>query len=600
MSSQDSKIEDYYLIGDQKSAALISHEGSIDWLCLPYFDSPSLFGRLLDPNGGMFGVDKADYQVSSSYLSDTAIVEFKFSSSDVEFTIRDFMVPSEDSSKSSQYLVRKITAVRGSGHVKFTFQPKPNYAQSAVTVSTSNNMMSLRLDEGYLNLRLPPHTKVAKNEDTYEVMVKLKPSASVQLTLEYDSIEPSSSKPPTNLEETTREFWEEWVSKGTFFDFCKDRLVRSAITLKLLQFSPTGAMVAAPTTSLPEEIGGLRNWDYRYVWIRDATFALYAFYVLGYEQEAEHFFDFIYGVIDKCAEDEIEISLMYTIWGKPVPKEKILKHMKGYQNSTPVRTGNEAGEQLQLDVYGSLIDAYYFASKRGLADDEKKKAKSRRLIMFLVKKIDEVWQQPDSGIWEARNDPKHYIYSKAMCWVGVDRAQKLKQKLDLSDKDLQICIHLADTIKDWIWQNGLGKAKSQLLQYPNAPTVDSANFLLVLLQFLDKHEPKTKAIIKRTREELCHKDVFVYRYLSEDGLAGKEGAFVLSSFWMISALAILEDTKEALRLFKKMESYMAPNGLLSEEINPDSGEYLGNYPQAFSHLGYIMSAYYLDRYIKRK
>lgn len=599
MNSQDSQIEDYYLVGDQKSTALISHKGSIDWLCLPYFDSPSLFGRLLDPDGGKFEVDVSDYQVSSDYLSDSAIVEFKFSNSDIDFTIRDFMVPSSVKPQSSQYLVRKITTQKGSGQVKFNFQPKPNYATGTTDATLLDNSISLKLADGYLNLHLPKCTTVTKNGTNYEITVTLQPLSSIELILEYSSDQPSAGQSPTNLEATTDKFWKDWVGKGTYFDFCRERLVRSAITLKMLQFYPTGAMVAAPTTSLPEEIGGQRNWDYRYVWIRDATFALYAFYVLGYTEEAEKFFDFIYEVIDKCDKDEINISLMYTIWGEPVPKEKTLHHMKGYLGSAPVRIGNEAAEQIQLDVYGSLIDAYYFATKRGLADDKIKKAKSRRLIMYLVKKIDEVWQQPDSGIWEARNDPKHYVYSKAMCWVGIDRAQKLQQTLDLSDKDLQICVDLADTIKGWIWQNGFGKSKDQLLQYPDAPTVDSANFLLVLLQFLDKHDPRTKAIIEQTRKELCHKDVFVYRYLGDDGLPGKEGAFLLSSFWMISALAILEDTTEALRLFKLMESYMAPNGLLSEEIDPDSGNYLGNYPQAFSHLGYIMSAYYLDKYMKR-
>ncbi len=594
-----STIQDYFLIGDQKSAALVSQDGSIDWLCLPYFDSPSIFGSLLDKDAGKFEIASAGYSINAQYLPETAIALFNLESDKFSFNVQDFMAPDPAGSIKEHYLVRKVTATKGAGEVIFNFQPKPDYAlPKGRKIMHDKNVISVRIETGWVRLHLPKDSTVTLQESCYRVSMSVAEATSQELILEYSEVE-QQRQLPKDLEAKTTEFWKQWVSKGTFFDLCRENLIRSAITLKMLQFAPTGAMVAAPTTSLPEEIGGVRNWDYRYVWIRDATFALYAFYVLGYTEEAECFFDFIHGVTDKCADSELDISLMYTIWGEPVPSEETLDHLSGYQSSKPVRTGNMAAEQLQLDVYGSLIDAYYFAAKRGLADNALKREQSRKLIMYLVKKINEIWRQPDSGIWEARSDPKHYIYSKAMCWVGVTRAQKLQNKLGLSDDDVQSCCGLGDNIKEWVYENGFGSTEDELLQYPGAKSVDSTNLLLVLLQFLDKHDPRTRKIIDQTRKQLGHDDVFIYRYHGDDGLEGSEGAFVLCSFWLISALAILEDTTEALRLFRKLETYMAPSGLWAEEIDPATGDYLGNHPQAFSHLGYIMSAYYLDKYLKR-
>jgi GH15 family glucan-1,4-alpha-glucosidase len=362
-----------------------------------------------------------------------------------------------------------------------------------------------------------------------------------------------------------------------------------------MQFYPTGAIVAAPTTSLPEEIGGIRNWDYRYVWVRDATFALYSLYALGYADEAEHFFDFIEKVTEKCAGDDFDVSLMYTIHGDPVPAEKHLEKLAGYKDSKPVRIGNDASKQFQLDVYGALIDAFYFVSKHGLTDLSKQRW--RKLVIRLVRKIDEQWQKPDHGIWEARVGTRHYTYSKIMAWVGVNRVKRLGKTLDLTPEELKICNNLEESIKSYIWKNSF--KNGNLVQHPETESVDATNFLFVLLQFLDKHEPLTKKIIDDTAKGLSRNDVFVYRYLKPDGLPGDEGAFILCSFWLISALAILEDVKTAQKLFKQLEKYMKPHGLLSEEIDPKSGRYLGNYPQAFSHMGYIMSAHYINKYAKR-
>jgi len=586
-------IEDYFIIGDLRTAALVSGKGSIDWLCLPYFDSPSLFGKLLDPSAGSLSIDMPGYKIDGRYIKDTAILEFNLSDGTSKIVINDFMVPQPTKSRTNQYLVRSISGKEGT--VVFKFQPKYMFGSSSPSPKEEINRLIFSLNGDCVILHLPEDSNVEKNGEYYRVSISLN-NQTKYLVLEYAPKGNSVSQSWDDLEAKTQEFWEQWVGKGKFIDFCHDNLIRSAITLKLMQFYPTGAIVAAPTTSLPEEIGGVRNWDYRYVWIRDATFALYSLYVLGYTEEAEHFFDFIEKVTEKCADGSFDVSLMYTIHGEPVPKEEHLEELSGYKNSRPVRVGNDASQQFQLDVYGALIDAFYFVSKHGLTDLNKQRW--RKLVVQLVRKIDELWQEADHGIWEARTGTKHYTYSKVMAWVGVNRVKRLESTLDLSAEELKVCNKLEDSIKNYIWENSF--RNGNLVQHPETNAIDAINFLFVLLQFLDKHEPLTKKIINNTAKELSNDKAFVYRYIIKaDGLPGDEGAFILCSFWMVSALAIIEEVKSALKLFKLIEKHMKSHGLLSEEINPHTGEYLGNYPQAFSHMGYIMSAYYINKYVKR-
>lgn len=592
----DTPINDYYLIGGLRSSALISKEGSIDWLCLPYFDSPSIFARLLGSGGGSFSLDTQGFTLSSHYVPETAIVELNLVNQTTEVKLHDFMVPLDIYSlKTSQYLVRSVECKKGKASLTFKLDPEPDFARGSVHWQVGKDRLIAAFGQGTLIVHLPSRTIASrKPRFGFDITLNISSNETKDLILEYQPIDHAARNMPKNLEKITADFWRDWVKKGNFVNFCRDRLVRSAITLKLMQFAPTGAIVAAPTTSLPETIGGVRNWDYRYVWIRDATFTLYALHTMGYFEEAERFFDFIHTIIEKCAERQFDISLMYTIFGESVPDETSLVNLSGYKGSKPVRLGNGAALQFQLDVYGSLIDAVYFAAKRGLTSEHK--GRMRKLVVNLVEKIEQTWQNPDSGIWEVRAGEQDFTYSKVMCWVGAERAVRLKDVLGLTDGDIKRCQNLASNIKNWIWKNCYDKKLGNFSQYPASKAIDATNYLFVLLQFLDKHDPETNKIIEATRKELCHHDVFVYRYLNQDGLPGKEGAFLLCSFWLISALAILENTKEARALFDKLEKFLAPNGLIAEEIDPASGQYLGNYPQAFSHIGYIMSAYYIDRY----
>ncbi|MGH7203606.1 MAG: glycoside hydrolase family 15 protein [Candidatus Levyibacteriota bacterium] len=589
-------IKDYFLIGDLHSAALVSMNGSIDWLCLPHFDSPSIFGKLLDPQGGCFAIDTTGYEVSAYYIKETAILETVLQKPNVEISLKDFMVPQPKYPCREHYLVRKMTGIKGNTDITFQFSPRPNYAQTLPELHYDAVSQSIDVpleDAATLRLYLPENAQVQVLGGSATIVLPIQEGILSEMRLEYVRSEKfERTKFSSGLEDHTARFWTKWLSQGSFFPFCADILKRSAITLKLLQFYPTGALVAAPTTSLPEEIGKNRNWDYRYVWIRDATFSLYAFHVLGFHEEAEKFFAFLQTISEQSAEKNFDVSLMYTIEGQQVPQEKILQHMHGYQNSQPVRIGNNATEQFQLDVYGALIDAHYFAAKREIHNLEIEKA----LILDLVKQIEAKWQRKDRGIWEVRTGDQHFTYSKVMAWVGVNRALRMAKKLNMTQEEIVWCQGLEKEIKEWIWKYCFDAQREQLKQYPESANQDATNFLFVLLQFLDRHDPRTKRIIQHTHDQLAYNNIFLYRYMNADGTERGEGAFLLCTFWYIAALAIVEQTKEAHALLHEFLAYQGEHGLLSEEMDVETGNYLGNYPQAFSHLGLIMVAYYIARY----
>jgi GH15 family glucan-1,4-alpha-glucosidase len=584
-------LKDYYITGDLHSAALIAKNGSVEWLCFPNFDSPSIFASLLDEEAGSFKIDMPDYTTDDHYIENTGIIEFSFSNKKNKFKVHDFMVPQEVKECNNHFFVRKLIGVKEKVKVKLFYDPKPDYARRGADILQKNTTLQTFIEENKMVLHFPESCKIEKKNTGYELTVELKENEEKSFVIEYIMNKNNSVIKGQDLEKSTLDFWNKWVKKGHYFNYYKHQLIRSMITLKMMQFYPTGAFVAAPTTSLPEEIGGIRNWDYRFVWIRDATFTLYAFHIADYTEEAEGFFRFVQEIARRHKQKEFEINTVYTIWGDEAPTEIELS-MKGYKNSNPVRAGNDATNQFQLDVYGSLIDAHYF-----MAENQKDSIiLDKDSIMALVDKIRLKWMEPDRGIWEVRNNQFHNTYSKVMCWVGIDRTLRMKEDLGLSKKEVDELRELRSNIYNWIWENCYDSSGGNLMQFAGSQEVDATNFLFVLVQFLDKNSDITKKIMENTYSRLSENKIFIYRYHSGDGLKGKESSFVLCIYWYISALAIIGEIKKSSEIFKAFEKYVSKTGLISEQIDTDSGEYLGNYPQAFSHLGLVMSVYYLDRY----
>ncbi len=587
-------IKDYFLIGSLHTTALVSKSGAIDWLCFPNFDSHSIFARILDNNGGTFNIEAHGYSSSSRYLEETAVVQHKFTNENSEFILHDFMLPQQIEKCYNHFLIRKIHSRKGDNKIKFNYIPMPNYAEKQADIIKEKDKLIFEIDNNKVILHLPENTETKSIKSGWEIEFEVTERESKSLILEYVFYGRNSTVGWHDFEDETIKFWKGWIKKGEYFELSKEELERSMITLKLMQFYPTGALVAAPTTSLPADLGGVRNWDYRYVWIRDATFTIYAFHILKCYDEAERFFGFIKRIADQPNKKKFHINVMYTIWGEEAPEEKYLDYLSGYENSTPVRIGNDATKQLQLDVYGTLIDAHYFM----LSKTKKNIKEDKELLLKLLEKIEQSWKNKDAGIWEIRGNVYNYTYSKVMAWVGTDRILRMEKELGLSKQEKERAERIRDEIYHWIWDNCYNKEKENLMQHAGAHNLDATNFLFVPVQFLDKDDKRTKIIIENTRKELCKNEVFVFRYLAEDGLEGKDRAFILCSFWMISAYAIIGEIDKARNLFAKFKRFISPTGLLSEQINPDTKEYLGNYPQAFSHFGFVMSAYYIYKFSK--
>jgi GH15 family glucan-1,4-alpha-glucosidase len=595
------KIKDYFLLGNLQSAALVSKSASIDWLCFPYFDSPSVFAGILGKKGGTFSILNNDYESSSKYLPHSAIVEFNFKSKDKSknhdssFKLLDFMLPLPVEKTSNFYLVRKMKGTKGENEVKFLYSPKPDFAKLKAKITYKENKLTFSILNDSVVLHLPDGAKIKERKDGYLIKINIKRGEEKELVLEYCLNGNLSQLKEHDFMAETERFWNGWVKRDRYFNFSKDELERSMITLKLMQFYPTGAIVAAPTTSLPVDFGGVRNWDYRYVWVRDATFTIYAFHVLNCNEEGERFFHFIKRIVDKEREKKLEINTTYTIWGENGPNETFITNLTGYKNSKPIRIGNNASSQLQLDVYGALIDAHYFMHiKRKKKREEIRE--NKELIMELTENIEKLWKKKDGGIWEMRKDLYNYAYSKVMAWVGIDRAIKMSKVLELNKDEINKLKKLRKEISDWIWDNCFDAKQQNIVQHSDSKHVDAANFLFVLLHFLDKDDERTKQIIWNTAKKLSKKNFLIYRYLMDDGLKGSDKGFLICSFWYISALAVTGQVEKSEKLFLKLSKHINGQFLIPEQMGPKKFEYLGNYPQALSHLGFIMAAHYLNEY----
>lgn len=591
-------IENYGIIGDLNTVALVGLNGSIDFMCFPDFDSPSIFSSLLDKNkGGYFQIVPVFGEMRNKqlYLPETNVLLTRFLSSEGVGELTDFM-PAEEL-YIGHVLVRRLTNVKGTATYRMACCPRFNYARDSHQTEIIDDKTVLFHSNGETNLsiRLRSTVKIdLKENDAFaEFSLGLGETADFMLEL-YSKDQPdvalSLHEIITRELEETMEYWKSWMGLSKYKGRWQEIINRSALVLKLLTSHHFGSIVAAPTFSLPEHIGGGRNWDYRYTWIRDASFTLYAFINLGYTKEAGKFIKWVERLCQDIG-DAGNLKLMYTIDGKKELDEKVLENMEGYKKSTPVRIGNNAYNQLQLDIYGELMDAVYLYNKYGEPISYDFWKNMSHQIDWLCTN----WDQPDEGIWEVRGGRKKFLYSRLMCWVAIDRAIKLGESRSFplnkkwkAQRDL-----IFNSIYDRFWN----EERQTFVQYEGADSVDAGLLLMPLVRFISPTDPKWLSTLKVIEEDLVS-DSLVYRYrhqkAANDGLVHGEGTFSMCSFWYIECLAKAGNIQKARLYFEKMIGYANHLGLYSEQLG-FQGEHLGNFPQAFTHLGVISAAISLDR-----
>jgi len=602
-------IADYAFLSDCETSALVAPNGNVEWLCLKRFDDPSVFGAMLDREAGGFLLAPLDVQVPAGrrYLPGTNILETTWNTKTGWVIVRDLLVigPWHDEDERSQthrraptdwdaehVLLRTMRCVNGSVEMHMECEPMMDYGRRPVQweYTGPGYHEAVGRAEGWdLELHLNTNLRMGFEDSRARARSTLKEGDFAFAALSW-----SDHARPTTYEEAyervvrTADFWHEWLARGEFPDHpWRPFLQRSALTLKGLSYSPTGAMVAAATTSLPETPGGERNWDYRYTWIRDSTFMLWGLYTLGFDWEANDFFYFIADV----AGGDADLQVMYGIGGERKLDEHVLEHLDGYEGAKPVRIGNGAYTHRQHDVWGTILDSFYLHTKSrdGLPD---------RFWPILVNQVEQAvlhWREPDRGIWEVRGEPKHFTSSKIMCWVACDRGARLA-RLREDDEQADQWQAVADEIHADVLANGLDE-RGVLTQHYDTDALDASLLLAPLVRFLPPDDERIVATVNAIADELTV-DSLVLRYRVEetdDGLTGAEGTFAICSFWLVSALAEIGEARRARELCEKLLGYASPLGLFAEEIDSRNGRHLGNFPQAFTHLALINAVMHVVR-----
>jgi GH15 family glucan-1,4-alpha-glucosidase len=596
-------IADYGFLSDCHTGALVASDGSIEWMCVPYFDSPSVFGAMLDRGAGSWRVGPYGVYVPAGrrYIPGTNIIETTWMTPQGWVRVVEALTigPWHDNKEGSSHtrpptdydadhlLVRLIECIQGQVQVEIVCEPMLDYGATAASWSFVQSgesgvcMMDATNDANAFRLFSDVRMGIEGNRAHGRHTMREGEKRFCAISWTEDRGGPHTVEQAEEHIERTSHFWRNWLAEGTYPDHTwRLHLERSALTLKGLTFMPTGALVAAPTTSLPETPGGERNWDYRFCWMRDATFTLWALHALGLNWEAD---DFVQYLADMERNEDGSLQIMYGIRGQKELTETTLDHLKGYEGARPVRIGNEAYSQRQNDVFGAVLDSVYLHSK-------KRDHIPERLWPVLADQVQcaaDAWKQPDQGIWEARGEPRHYVSSKLMCWVAMDRGARLAERRG-EGEHAERWQALADEISTDILEKGVDK-RGVFRQHYDTDALDASNLLVPLVRFLPPDDERVCATVRAIRDELTEGGL-VLRYRTDetdDGLHGEEGTFLICSFWLVSALSEIGEHREAEHMCERLLSYASPLGLYAEELEASSGRHLGNYPQAFTHLALI-------------
>jgi GH15 family glucan-1,4-alpha-glucosidase len=589
---EPARIEDHGVIGNLSTVALVSTAGSIDFACFPNFDSPTVFAGLLDAErGGVFSIAPhgESLRVKQMYLPDTNVLMTRFFTEHGVGEITDFMPLTEGNHPSGFRIVRRLTSIKGEMRFCLRCAPRFDYARVAHRLTVVDSIARFVPEDGGMALRLQVnHFPVQSGSDvTCEIV--LRTGESTDVVLEAESEAGGERELDHGLSATVR-YWQRWAERSTYRGRWREIVTRSALTLKMLMSREYGSLVAAATFALPEVAGGERNWDYRYTWIRDAAFTVYAFMNLGYIEEATAFVDWVQ---TRCTEMHRDgsMQIMYGIDGRTDLKAVELTHLRGHRDSRPVTIGNNAFEQLQLDIYGALLDSVYAVNENGAKTSSDAWAKLTATVDYVCKH----WDQADGGLWEFRHSKSHFLYSRLMCWVAIDRAHRLAVRRSLP-APLVRWAKVRDAIHADIINNFWDEAQSAFVQARGEKALDGSTFLLVNLHFLAPSDPRWLSTLKALEAQLVE-EPFVFRYrpalVPQDDMKGIEGAFAACSFWYVEALARGGETQKARRVFERLLGSANHVGLYAEQFGA-TGEQLGNFPQALTHLTLIMAAVTLD------
>ena len=596
-------IADHALLSDRHSCALVDTDGSVEWLCFPRFDGPSVFGRLLDDDAGHWQIRPAgDYRASRRYVEGTLALETTFETPSGTLVLTDALDVGDDPDPhrlghaAPHLLVRRVACTRGEVEVAVDYRPRPEYGLVTPALRTADGGVLAR--GGVDRLALTTPRPIQLDGGTASGTFVLRAGEQECLALHRTTFGEPDARVWAQDElarrmDVTIEAWRAWSKLHQSYDGpWRDLVHHSGRVLYGLSYEPSGAIVAAATTSLPEGVGGERNWDYRFSWVRDASFTMEALWVAACPDEAVDFFDFMATSAATLKPDQ-GLQIMFGIGGEHDLSERTLPHLRGWRDSRPVRVGNGAWDQQQIDVYGELIGAAHRLQDQLTALDEDTRA-------FLVTCADTAasrWRERDQGIWEVRGDPRHFLYSKVMCWVALDRAIALADLLRAGDR-VEDWTASRDEIREIVIRDGWSEKAQSFAQYVGSDDLDASNLMMAIVGFIPADDPRMRATIDATADRLTDERGLVYRYHTEggvDGLAGEEGTFLLCTFWLAQALAMSGQVTRAREVFERAIGYANDVGLLAEEVEPSTGELLGNFPQAFSHIGLVNAAWAISQ-----